>query len=248
MNQNWNVNLSLIQVVQQFVRQQQSTPFVQQRIERNLAETKPPVSRQEFWKQLVVCILTTQQKSGPDSPISSLTRTQPFQLGYELCGEQSDLPTYVSAVLQAHGIKRFTNRLPKFLATNFMNVQQGLWNKTDARLEELRTKQDQTTERRTADFLEAHYDGIGPKQARNVLQCLGLTRYEIPIDSRIQNWLDGLGLVLEYKLSGSQYSLVMDDIIELCNHCNVVPCVLDACVFNSFDGDGWTEDKVQGVY
>ena len=27
--------------------------------------------------------------------------------------------------------------------------------------------------------------GFGPKQARNLLQGLGLTRYEIPIDSRI---------------------------------------------------------------
>ena len=36
--------------------------------------------------------------------------------------------------------------------------------------------------------------GIGPTRARNLLQSLGLTRYEIPLDSRVVRWLrDRLG-------------------------------------------------------
>lgn len=248
MNQNWNVNPSLIQDIQQFVRHQQNTPFVRQRIERNLEKTRPPVSKQEFWKQLVVCILTTLHKSGPDDPPSRIGRTDPFELSCEKCDAQDDLPAFILTTLTRHGFKRFTNKFPKFIAANFNEIKTGLWDRTQARLDDIRTKQDRLSERRAADFLEAHFDGVGPKQARNVLQCLGLIRYEIPIDSRIQNWLESLGLVVEYKLSGSQYSLVMDDIIELCDLCNVIPCVLDACVFNSVDGDGWTEDKVRGVY
>jgi hypothetical protein len=40
----------------------------------------------------------------------------------------------------------------------------------------------------------------------------------------------------------------MDDIQELCRECGVLPCVLDASIFNSVDGDGWTEEKVKGVF
>jgi hypothetical protein len=36
--------------------------------------------------------------------------------------------------------------------------------------------------------------GVGPTQARNLLQSLGLTWYEIPLDSRVVRWLrDRLG-------------------------------------------------------
>jgi hypothetical protein len=34
--------------------------------------------------------------------------------------------------------------------------------------------------------------GIGPKQARNLWQGLGVTQYEIPLDSRISKWLNDL--------------------------------------------------------
>jgi hypothetical protein len=37
------------------------------------------------------------------------------------------------------------------------------------------------------------------------------------------------------------YSFVMDGFQALCQACDVVPCVLDAATFASFDGGGWTE-------
>jgi hypothetical protein len=33
----------------------------------------------------------------------------------------------------------------------------------------------------------------------------------------------------------------MDGFQALCQACDVVPCVLDAATFASFDGGGWTE-------
>jgi hypothetical protein len=35
------------------------------------------------------------------------------------------------------------------------------------------------TEEEVADYIDNHFVGFGPKQARNVLQALRLTRYEI---------------------------------------------------------------------
>jgi hypothetical protein len=35
-----------------------------------------------------------------------------------------------------------------------------------------------------AGYIQETFEGFGPKQSRNLLQALGLTRYEIPIDIR----------------------------------------------------------------
>jgi thermostable 8-oxoguanine DNA glycosylase len=223
-------------------------PFVRQRVRRNLAEDKPKVAKSEFWKQLVVCILTSRQRAGPDSPVARLSRTDPFVLSYETCAGQADVVSYVKGQLSRFGVTRFTEKIPAFLKTNLGEFDLGLWDKTSQELEELRARQDQRTERRTAGFIEANYAGIGPKQARNVLQCVGLTRYEIPLDSRIEGWFTRLGWPFEYKLSGKGYCHILDDIQELCRECGVIPCVLDASVFNSVDGSDWTEEKVKGVF
>lgn len=245
---SWVFTPAIVQRVKALVEQQKDMPFVRQRVRRNLAEDKPKVEKSEFWKQLVVCILTSRQRSGPDSPVAKLSGSDPFVLSYERCAGQADMVSYVKGQLSKFGVTRFTEKIPAFLKTNLEEFDSGLWDKTSQELEELRAKQDQRTERRTASFIETNYSGIGPKQARNVLQCVGLTRYEIPIDSRIEGWFKRLGWPFEYKLSGKGYCYIMDDIQELCRECGVLPCVLDASIFNSVDGDGWTEEKVKGVF
>lgn len=40
------------------------------------------------------------------------------------------------------------------------------------------------------------------------------------------------------------YNLVTEGFQKLCEACGVVPCVLDAAIFASYDGDSWTEENV----
>jgi len=207
----WVVTPVIVQQVKTLVEQQKDMPFVRQRVRRNLAEDKPMVEKLEFWKQLVVCILTSRQRSGPDSPVAKLSGTAPFVLSYETCAGQADVVSYVKGQLSKFGVTRSTEKIPAFLKANLEEFDSGLWDKTSQELEELRAKHDQRAERRTASFIETNYAGIGPKQARNVLQCVGLTRYEIPIDSRIEGWFKRLGWPFEYKLSGKGYCHIMDD-------------------------------------
>ena len=86
---------------------------------------------------------------------------------------------------------------------------------------------------------------FGPKQARNLLQGLGLTKHEIPLDSRIANWLKEFGFAVENPesafLTPRSYERILDSIHELCRRCDVLPCILDAAIFASSDGDGWDE-------
>ena len=98
---------------------------------------------------------------------------------------------------------------------------------------------------REACSLVQNLKGIGPKQSRNLWQALGLTRYEIPIDSRIIKWLNKNGFAFILSASGLSderyYQLVMDGIQTWCLKSDVFPCVLDASIFSSYDEE-WPEE------
>jgi len=40
------------------------------------------------------------------------------------------------------------------------------------------------------------------------------------------------------------YNFVSDGFQRLCKVCEIMPCVLDAVIFSSFDGGRWTEENV----
>ena len=85
--------------------------------------------------------------------------------------------------------------------------------------------------------------GFGPKQSRNLWQDLGLTRYEIPLDSRVTDWVN-VNEILPFKLTAgaladrAYYEFVMDAFQTLCRAAGVLPCVLDAAVFSVKDLTG----------
>lgn len=143
---------------------------------------------------------------------------------------------------------RRTNRLADEVARNLSALEAGLWQRTLDTLGTLRTEKGVTVEREAADFIAYTFHGFGPKQARNLLQSLGLTRHEIPIDSRITKWLNEFGFPVRLSASAladrDYYSFAMDGLQALCQACGVMPCVLDTAIFASFDGDGWTEENI----
>lgn len=80
------------------------------------------------------------------------------------------------------------------------------------------------------------------------MQILGLTRYEVPIDSRIIKWLNERGFPVSLRSQSlsdpGYYALVNDGIRELCRAAGTYPCVLDAVVFSMVDGGAWTEENL----
>jgi hypothetical protein len=104
------------------------------------------------------------------------------------------------------------------------------------------------TEVEVADYIQKKFSGFGPKQSRNLLQALGITRYEIPIDSRVTDWLNKFGFPIRLSATAlsdvNYYSFISDGIQVLCMRCSVFPCILDAAIFALKDADDWTEDNV----
>lgn len=248
MKHTWTIEPTDIKKVKAFLDLHQDALFVRQRIEWNLRNKKPAVEKADFWQQMVACLLTTQQRSGPTSAVTRFIRTTPFPVAYKTCHAQPNVEKFAKDTLTKFGGLRRTNQLASEIAKNMTVLEEGLWQRTLDTLGTLLTNQTVGAEREAADFIDFKFAGFGPKQARNLLQSLGLTRHEIPIDSRITKWLNEFGFPVRLSASAladpNYYCFVMDGLQALCRACEVAPCVLDAAIFASFDGGGWTEENI----
>lgn len=244
----WIVKSDDIRKIKSFIDQLKSNPFVQDREKRNLAGNSFEITKDIVWRVLVGCLLTTQQRSGPDSNVSRLLQSNPFLLSYETCLREHDVEGFSLKTLTDFGGIRRINSIAKEIKVNLSRLEKGLWTDLLTRLRQFNKNTSRDLERDTADFIDNNLQGFGPKQSRNFLQWLGLTRYEIPIDSRITKWLNEFGfpVVLSASALGDKnyYRFVSDGIQQLCSASDIYPCILDAAIFASFDGDSWTSDNV----
>lgn len=244
----WQVTPEDVKKVRSFVELHLSDPLVQERSRRNLSKIKPRTSKDEFWRVMVSCLLTTQQRSGPDSPVTRFCSTRPFPLNYQVFIAQSDPGTFAKKVLRSFGGLRRFNRIADEAATNISRLENGFWKETFKALDTLRFSDSVQSERIAAEFVSDNFKGFGPKQSRNLLQDLGLTKYEIPVDSRIIKWLNEFGFSVRLSAGAlsdrNYYNFVSEGIQKLCDKSGVYPCILDAAIFTSFDQGGWTKENV----
>lgn len=107
------------------------------------------------------------------------------------------------------------------------------------------------TERHAANFIDDALKGFGPKQSRNLLQALGLSRFEVPIDGRVTKWLNEFGFAFKIGLSAladrDYYNLVSAGFQKLADKAGIEPCLLDAAIFASYDGDSWTDGNAEAL-
>ena len=248
----WQVDSDDIAKVKAFYDNHCDNPLVQNRIRTNLADDKPAITRKVFWCRMAICLLTTQQRSGPNSQVSRFIATNPPLLSYQICDEQDDLAEFARSAVSRGGLRRSTI-IGKELAANLSFLNKGGWKPTTQHLDKVRLNSSTKTERLAAErlaaeFIDRSFKGFGPKQSRNLLQGLGISQCEIPIDSRITKWLNAFGFPVKLTPRALQdrnyYNFVSDGFQRLCEACEIIPCVLDAVIFSSFDEDEWTEDNL----
>lgn len=178
------------------------------------------VDRSEFWKQMVGMRMTSQQRSGPNGAVAEFLRRTPFPLSYEhvyRLPDESDRLDMIALALRTHGGIRHYNRIAEDLSRKLdkLNVGRG-WGETLKKVNALASPSEAREERQVARFLHNLLRGFGPKQSRNLLQSLGLTRYEIPIDSRITKWLNNFGFPVSLTSTAladaGYYEFVLDGI------------------------------------
>lgn len=248
MRLTWIIDEADVRYVHEFVSAWSADEFVKLRYQRNLGEPRPRVTRDAIWMALAGCLLTTQQRSGPGTPVHRFLELTPFPLGYGVCKLRVDLEAYArSQFLGFGGIRRWTI-IPQQLKANLERLEAGLWGEVLDIVEGLNATHEPSAERQVAHFLDKALQGLGPKQSRNLLQWVGVGRYEIPIDSRITKWLNRH--LLTFTLSANMlsdeayYDMVSDGIQALCERVGVYPCILDAAVFASYDKVAWNSSNL----
>ena len=238
-----------IEKVRAFLDSRRNEPFVRNRIAKNLGKEKPQITKRAFWECMVACLLTTQQRSGPKSAVTRFITTRPFPLRYKLClAHQRGLLAFTRKVITDFGGLRRGNRIATGVTTNLKTLEGGGWKEVFQMLRKLKEVATPKMERLVANFIDERLVGFGPKQSRNLLQALGLTKYEIPIDSRITKWLTAFGFPVNLSAGAladqGYYEFVMDAVQQLCKEADVFSCVLDAAIFSSYDDGGWSEKNV----
>lgn len=232
--------------IQRFVEQHRDNVLVRRRQSRNLNNSHPFPSREEIWEAIVACLLTTQQKSGPTNPVTRFLLTEPFPLSLAACQLEPVEDLALRSLTAHRGIRRF-NMVAIELRAIYRYFERSGWEELEEHLKTVYDVRTADAERKAARFVDEQLHGFGPKQSRNLLQKLGLSRFEIPIDSRITKWLNENGFPIQLTSTAlsdaNYYEFVSDGVQQLCRACDVFPCVLDAAIFASYDNNGWNESN-----
>ena len=243
----WQIGERDVRKIKEFLNHHKDNPFVKNRIGRNVEKSAPKVTKEIFWEAMISCLLTTQQRSGPDSAVTRFICTNPFPLNYPACSSQTNLSNFVSKTISDFGGLRRANKIADAVSDNFEWLENSGWHRIFRIADSLEDNETAEIERESAEYIDDHLKGFGPKQARNLLQSLGLTRYEIPVDSRIIKWLNDFGFPIRLSSAGlmdkNYYNFILDGLHQLCERSDVYPCVLDAAIFSSFDTE-WSEDRL----
>lgn len=244
---HWNIDEKDIKTVTDFIALHQNH-FVTARIARNVNRTNIIVDKNWIIKTMAMCLLTSNQRSGPKNPVGIFLAQHPFPLTYQSISESKNVSNFIREVLQKNGLNRFNIKIPQFFEKNFTYLENSNWQIIDRLLNALNGHVDKMVERAIADDIDDIFEGFGPKQSRNFLQALGLTKYEIPIDSRLTTWLNKFGFPVTLSSTPLQdkgyYHFVSDGIQLLCEKANIYPCVFDAALFSSYDNNQWNETNI----
>lgn len=222
----------------------QKNAFVDSRWNKNVLRNDIRLDPDTIIKGITMCLLTSQQQSGPETPVSNFMNLSPFPFTIKSLTDADDPQMWIKEMLESAQITRFKNRIPAYLVHNFNILQRpDEWNFLYTRLSQLLLHPGKEIERTTACLVQDKFRGLGPKQARNFLQFLGLTQFEIPIDSRVADWLSRFGFPIPISPTALQdrkyYHFAMDHLQALCEEADILPCMLDAAIFSNADTKSW---------
>ncbi|MFZ2878865.1 MAG: hypothetical protein WA009_04945 [Phototrophicaceae bacterium] len=224
------------------------------RLHHNVEGSVPVIDDDVLWNTHMMCLLTTQQRSGPGSAINRLLDRDPFPLSLSACRTELRTEADVVRVLTDAGGIRRTNRIAKAVVTNLRALERGEWDTMRRWRDRLAAQRamapdplHRALEESAAGYMLRFLE-FGPKQSRNFWQSLGLTRYAFVLDSRVLGWLRATldidpGLLASEGLSiNGIYTFVSTMLLNLCDQAGVLPCMLDIALFDTYDEDSeWTE-------
>jgi thermostable 8-oxoguanine DNA glycosylase len=239
MHANWTITKKSLDRWNDFVKSLQTHPLVVERRNKNVDRVGIELSKNAIWKIVVGCQVTTQQQSGVNTNVGQFFASNSRLLNYTEFSNQDSISALATQELNFYRLRRF-NIIAENLESIFVYLKNGGWTVLKAQLASIKEVTSIEKERKVIEYLQGgSFPGLGPKQARNFIQWLGLSKYEIPIDSRVLKRLKEFGS--DFVPAGSSLSdpvvyLFVQHLLQvIASSQKIFPCELDACIFSSFE-------------
>ncbi len=237
----WEIGECAIQRWREFVDLNVGNAVVRERQRRNVERKDIDLSKPALWRVFVGCQVTTQQRSGPGTPVSRFIDSDSPALNYEACRRTLSVREMFERELTSAGLRRaptIASNLQQILA----ELEGGEWKTLLQYLATLESNTTREKEQKVAAYLQSRkYPGLGPKQSRNFIQWVGLSRYEIPLDGRVLKKLKELGCSFVPRATSlsdeTVYRFLQSGLQQISTELGIYPCTLDACIFSSFDAN-----------
>lgn len=243
----WSITEKDIRLVSEFVANN-GGPFVESRIKCNINRENILIDKDAIVKCMLMCLLTSQQRSDPNHLISKFLMQKPFPVVYSSISKFVVVEAFIFNILQQNLFTKHLAKIPEYFASNFRFLENMGWDAFIKSISILDGMASKETERDVADTIDKSFKGFGSKQARNFLQSLGLTRFEIPLDAITISWFNDFGFPLSLSVTALQekryYHFVSDGIQLLCEKAGIFPCVLDAAILNHYSKQNHTRNNI----
>lgn len=237
---DWSISDRAMSQWQRLVEENWHKPLPSRRRARNVHRSEDiDLTPKAIWRVLIGCQVTTQQRSGPNAPATRFLESDSPALSLSKCRGTSDLPAMLERECREAGLRRSVTIASNLTRTLGGLQSPGAWKELISRLETLKSHTTIGKEREVVGYLmSGAFPGLGHKQARNCIQWLGLSRYEVPLDSRVLKRLREFGATFvpagAAMTDEAVYLFVQCLVQQIAKALNIYPCELDACIFASF--------------
>jgi hypothetical protein len=225
----WKLSDSDITYVRDFVKanRNQKTDRV---TGRNINHIDRAIDKDSILRAMLICLLSSETDSYPESRVEQMFIKKPYLLSYQYLFRVRNIEYAFQEFFQMFGITKFVNKVPKFFSANFEFLEASNWELESEIVKALEHDLTKYDERELADSVDRSFKGFGSKEARSFLLELGITKYEIPIDTMLRNWLKSFNFPIKFSRIALQdimfYHFVSDGIQKMCEISDIYPCVL----------------------
>jgi hypothetical protein len=231
----WTIDNTVLENIRKVIIDNIDSKLAKERKSKNIEKKGIDLSKNNVWKILVGCEITSRQKSGENSPTDQLLKSGSKLFDFNYCKNNHN---FIIEELKKFNLRRY-NTIAEWLILIIKEWELGEWDILQKKLTLLKKDHSKEDEKQIIDYLRSgKYKGLGLKQSRNFLQWLGLSIYEIPIDSRVIKVLENCGCNFipgpKALQDDATYEYLENGLQMISEELQILPCELDACFFHEF--------------
>jgi thermostable 8-oxoguanine DNA glycosylase len=231
----WEVRKSDIDRIADFVKTH-NNQYVERVFDRNINHKNIVISKDSLLQAMFLSLLSSSTDSYPQEKVDAMLNKNPDLLKYQYLLKAGNIKSRMEEIFTKNGITKNIKKVPGYFSNNFDFLNKTGWDLEHDINNALNNELTKHQERELADKVDQGFKGFGSKEARSFLLMLGVTRYEIPIDYRLIDWLGNFGFPVRFTKTALQdklfYHFVSDGIQLLCEKAGIFPCVLYTSVLS----------------